>query len=45
MVAVYDNGLVYTFLQEHLLHWFEALSLVGKTFKGILAITLLESRC
>jgi hypothetical protein len=38
-----DDGPVHTFLQEHLLHWFEALGLMGKTSEGILAITLLES--
>jgi hypothetical protein len=31
------------FLQKHFLYWFEALSLMGKTSEGILAITLLES--
>ena len=40
---LYDDGPVHMFLQEHLLHWFEALSLIEKTSEGILAITLLES--
>ena len=34
---------VYTFLQKHLLHWLEALSLIGKNSEGVLAITSLES--
>jgi len=37
-----DYKEVYTFLQKHLLHWLEALSLIGKTSEGIFAITLLE---
>jgi hypothetical protein len=37
-----DYKEVYTFLQKHLLNWFEALSLIGKTSEGIIAITLLE---
>jgi hypothetical protein len=40
---LYDNGAVHMFLQEHLLHWFEALSLIEKTSESILAITVLES--
>ena len=38
-----DNGLVHVFLREHLLHWFEALSLIGKTSEGVLAIICLEN--
>jgi hypothetical protein len=38
-----DNGKVYDFLRIHLLHWLEALSLVGKTSEGVLAISHLES--
>jgi hypothetical protein len=34
---------VYQFLQNHLLHWFEALSWIGKTSEGILAILSLEA--
>jgi hypothetical protein len=34
---------IYQFLQEHLLHWLEALCWMGKTSEGILAITSLES--
>lgn len=40
---LHDDGPVHIFLQEHLLHWFEALSLIGKTSESILAINLLES--
>ena len=38
-----DNAEIHSFLREYLLHWFEALSLVGKTSEGILVITSLES--
>jgi NACHT domain len=34
---------IYQFLQEHLLHWLEALCWMGKASEGILAITSLES--
>jgi hypothetical protein len=34
---------IHQFLQEHLLHWLEALCWMGKTSEGILAITSLES--
>jgi hypothetical protein len=40
---LHDDGPVHMFLREHLLHWFEALSLMEKGSEGILAITLLES--
>jgi hypothetical protein len=40
---VYDNGPVHQFLQEHLLHWLEALSWMRKISEGILVITSLES--
>lgn len=33
---------VHVFLQEHLLHWLEALSLLGKVSEGVRAIQLLE---
>jgi nucleoside phosphorylase len=39
----YDDGLVHAFLRKHLLHWYEALSLMGKTPQGAHAISLLES--
>ena len=38
-----DNGHVHQFLQEHLLHWLEALGWMGKVSEGIYAIALLES--
>jgi hypothetical protein len=38
-----DNGQRHMFLKEHLLHWLEALSLMGKTPEGVLAISSLES--
>ena len=34
---------VYTFLSTHLLHWLEALGLIGKISEGVLAISSLES--
>jgi hypothetical protein len=40
---LYDNGKEHIFLQEHLLHWLEALSLMGKTSEGVLSITPFES--
>ena len=42
-VQLCDNGHVHQFLQQHLLHWLEALSLMRKTSEGVLAITSLES--
>jgi len=38
-----DDDQVHQFLQKHLLHWLEALSLTGKTSEGVLAIISLES--
>jgi hypothetical protein len=38
-----DEGNVKKFLLVHLLHWLEALSLIGKTSEGILAIISLEA--
>ena len=40
---LHDNEQVHQFLQEHLLHWIEALSLTGKTSEGVHAIRSLES--
>jgi hypothetical protein len=40
---LHDNGKVHQFLQVHLLHWLEALALIGKTSEGILAIISLEA--
>ncbi|KAH8696845.1 hypothetical protein GQ44DRAFT_633947, partial [Phaeosphaeriaceae sp. PMI808] len=38
-----DNGEVYLFLQEHFLHWLEALGWMGKVSDGVHAIVALES--
>ena len=38
-----DNSPAHVFLRQHLLHWFEALSLIKKTREGVLAILLLDS--
>jgi hypothetical protein len=38
-----DNDRNHQFLKAHLLHWLEALSLIGKTSEGVLAIISLES--
>jgi hypothetical protein len=38
-----DSYHVHAFLQEHLLHWLEALSLMGKTSEGVLTLLSLES--
>jgi hypothetical protein len=40
---LHDDEQVHLFLQKHLLHWLEALSLMGKTSEGVLAISSLES--
>ncbi|KAH7357337.1 putative WD-repeat protein [Pyrenochaeta sp. MPI-SDFR-AT-0127] len=40
---VYDNGHVHLFLQNHFLHWLEALSWAGKLSEGIQAISSLQS--
>jgi hypothetical protein len=39
---LYDND-VHQFLQEHFLHWVEALSLMGKTSHGAILVRTLES--
>jgi hypothetical protein len=41
---LYDDDQVHQFLREHLLHWVEALSWMGKTSEGILAILSLEAQ-
>lgn len=38
-----DDGQVHQFLQEHFLHWLEALGWMGKVSTGIYAISTLES--
>ena len=40
---LHDNDDFHKFLREHLLHWLEALSLIGKMSDGVLAIISLES--
>jgi hypothetical protein len=42
-VLLYDDGQEHLFLRKHLLHWLEALSLIGKLSEGVHAIILLES--
>jgi hypothetical protein len=39
-----DNGQAHTFLQEHLLHWLEALGWMKKISEGILAISSLKAQ-
>ncbi|KAF2008755.1 hypothetical protein BU24DRAFT_359758, partial [Aaosphaeria arxii CBS 175.79] len=38
-----DNDQVHQFLQEHILHWLEALGWMGKVSEGVYAIASLES--
>ncbi|KLJ11401.1 hypothetical protein EMPG_09706 [Blastomyces silverae] len=38
-----DNGEVHVFLQKHLLHWIESLSLMGIMSEGIVMVRLLET--
>ncbi|APA08683.1 hypothetical protein sscle_04g034530 [Sclerotinia sclerotiorum 1980 UF-70] len=40
---IQDNGNIYEFLKNHLLHWLEVMSLMEKTSEGINAISSLES--
>ncbi|KAJ8063270.1 hypothetical protein OCU04_008501 [Sclerotinia nivalis] len=40
---IQDNGNIYEFLKNHLLHWLEVMSLMGKTSESINAISSLES--
>lgn len=42
-VGLCDNGVVHIFLLDHLLHWLEALSLLGESSEGMRAIQLLSS--
>ncbi|EGE04575.1 NWD2 [Trichophyton equinum CBS 127.97] len=42
-VGLCDNGLVHNFLLDHLLHWLEALSLLGESSEGMRTIQLLSS--
>jgi hypothetical protein len=41
-VSLCDGGMVYAFLQEHLLHWLEALSLIGNMSEGAVMVKILE---
>jgi hypothetical protein len=41
--SLLDGGIVHEFLQKHLLHWLEVLSLTEKMSEGVLTITSLES--
>ena len=42
-VRLHDNDKVHQFLQNHFLHWLEALSWMGRMSEGILTIRTLES--
>ena len=42
-VQLQDNSRVHEFLQEHLLHWLESMSLLEKTSESVRALTSLES--
>jgi hypothetical protein len=42
-LQLYDDDQIHFFLQQHLLHWFEALSLMRKLSEGIAAIVSLDS--
>ena len=42
-VGLHDNGKIHIFLQKHLLHWLETLSLMKHTSEAILMITTLEN--
>jgi hypothetical protein len=41
--GIYDHGQVHVFLQEHWLHWLEAMSLLGNTTESITMIITLQS--
>ena len=41
---LYDDDQIHQFLREHLLHWLEAFSWMGKTSEGILTILSLEAQ-
>ncbi|KKP00858.1 hypothetical protein THAR02_07036 [Trichoderma harzianum] len=38
-----DDGIVSSFLRKHLLHWFEALSLIQHVSAGVVSIAMLEA--
>ncbi|KAI9782331.1 MAG: hypothetical protein M1839_005204 [Geoglossum umbratile] len=41
--GICDNGQVHVFLREHLLHWLEAMSLLGNASECITIVTILQS--
>jgi hypothetical protein len=42
-ISLCDDGQIHKFIQEHFLHWLEALSLIGKISEGVFMITMLQS--
>lgn len=44
-LSVVDGAEIHTFLQEHFLHWMEALALIGKTTESLGYLRNLQSRC
>lgn len=43
-VSLHDNGEIHLFLQKHLLHWLETLSLMRQTSEAVMMITILENK-
>ncbi|KAG9234486.1 hypothetical protein BJ875DRAFT_542871 [Amylocarpus encephaloides] len=43
-IQLYDDDQFHRFLQEHLLHWLEALGWIGRLSEGILATSSLEAQ-
>ncbi|KAF9884070.1 hypothetical protein FE257_002300 [Aspergillus nanangensis] len=41
--GIHDNDFIHQFLKEHLLHWLEALGLIGRVSEGIHIINLIAS--
>jgi hypothetical protein len=42
LAHLHDDDEVHRFLQEHFLHWLEALGWMGRVSEGIYAVTTLE---
>lgn len=42
-LGLHDHGQIHVFLLKHVLHWLEALSLMGKISEGVLMITRLDA--
>ena len=42
-IQLHHNDQISNFLNQHLLHWLETMSLIGKTSEGVLAISSLEN--